>query len=101
MDGTRFDRVSRMLAGGATRRRLLAGIGVVATGGALGLGRTVAAAPSSKAACQKACNAAAKESRRDSCAGLKSKEKNVCLKGVKAERATCRQACHQPEAEAA
>lgn len=38
MDSTRFDSLSKQLATGATRRRAIAGLGVLALGGAAGLG---------------------------------------------------------------
>jgi hypothetical protein len=69
---------------------MLAGIGVAATGALVA--RRALAAPSEDVACKKACNADAKAGRQ-ACAGLKSKEKNACLKAVQAERAACRDLC--------
>ena len=91
MDGTRFDRLTRRLSERSSRRRVLAGVGAVAAGSVLVPG--VEAAPSSKAACMKQCNADAKATRRGTCKTLKSRAKNACLRDVQSTRATCRQAC--------
>ncbi|MDQ3695367.1 MAG: hypothetical protein M3464_17320 [Chloroflexota bacterium] len=91
MDGTRFDRLTKGLGAGASRRRVLAGLGAVTTGALMG--RVVTAAPPAGAVCRRQCNAAAKATRRETCAELKSKEKNTCLKGVKEARAQCREDC--------
>ncbi len=91
MDGTRFDRLTRSLSATASRRRVLAGLGVVAASSLVVT--EVAAAPSNKAACMKQCVADAKATRRGTCKALKSKAKNACLRQVQSDRATCRQAC--------
>ena len=95
MDGNRFDTITRRLTSVASRRQLLAGLGV-ATVGAL-VGREAAAAPSPNATCMKACNTEAKDARKG-CKGPhgkgnNSKNKNACLKTVQQDLATCRSLC--------
>ena len=97
MDRTRFDRLTKSLGAGASRRRVLAGLGAVTTGALVG--RVVTAAPPAGAVCKRECNAAAKATRRETCAELKSKDKNACLKGVKEARAECREGCGTDDGE--
>jgi hypothetical protein len=92
MDGQRFDRVARSLAAATSRRRVLAGLGLAATGSLLAGQAAVEAAPSARATCMKACNAEAK-TERQGCAELKSRAKNTCLRGVQLTRAECRADC--------
>lgn len=99
MDGHQFDRITKSLSTASSRRRVLAGIGLAATGSLLAAQAQVEAAPSPVAACMKQCNAEAKAARRETCAGLKSKPKNTCLRGVQQTRAECHAACHEPEPE--
>jgi hypothetical protein len=82
---------------------VLAGFGLATTGALLGQGAEAAPSPKAKpspiAACMKQCNRTAKETRRNECAGLKSKAKNTCLREVATARAECRRECHAPEPE--
>jgi hypothetical protein len=91
MDETRFDGVVKALATGSTRRRMLAGLGAMATGALVS--RSVTAAPSPKASCHKACNASAKTARA-SCAGLTGTAKNACLKPINATKVACHKTCN-------
>lgn len=96
MDGTRFDRITKGLTITSSRRRVLAGLGAISTGALAARG--VAAAPPPKAVCLRECNATAKDTRRNVCAELKSKDKRDCLKDVKEARAECRETCRATEA---
>ena len=98
MDAGRFDRVTKGLFTGTSRRRVLTGLGGAAA--ALTLRKVMPiAAQSTVAECQQACNAAAKETRQTQCAALKSRAKNACLKQVQAARATCRAECLNDDTE--
>jgi hypothetical protein len=93
MDGKDFDKLSKRLGVGASRRRMLAGLGL-ATAASL-TGRAVMAKPSLVVECKKGCNADAKAARK-ACAlehvpGTDAK--NVCLKEANAARKACRAAC--------
>jgi hypothetical protein len=95
MDVRRFDSLTKGLAIGASRRRVLAGLGGVA---ALALGRAVpmAAQEEGAALCMQTCTTQA-QTCREGCAGLKSRAKNACLKTCKAQFAGCREACVPPD----
>ena len=92
MDETRFDGVIKGLATSSTRRRVLAGLGAMATGALVG--RSVTAAPSPKAACHKTCNASAKTAKKTSCTGLTGTAKNACLKPINATKVACHKTCN-------
>jgi hypothetical protein len=93
MEGKHFDQVVKRLAAGASRRRMLAGLGL-ATAATL-IGRTTLAVPSTVVQCKKACNAAAKEERK-ACADVHEPGtglKNACLKQANVTRKACRADC--------
>jgi hypothetical protein len=93
MEGKHFDQVVKRLAAGASRRRMLAGLGL-ATAATL-IGRTTLAVPSTVVQCKKACNAAAKEDRQ-ACAARHvpgTDAKNACLKEANEARKACRAGC--------
>ena len=93
MEGKQFDQVIKRLAAGASRRRILAGLGLATT--ATLIGRTAMAAPSAVVECKKACNATAKADRK-ACAAVHvptTDAKNICLKEANATRKACRAGC--------
>jgi hypothetical protein len=95
MEGHRFDRLTKRLGVGASRRQVLAGLGLAVSGALLSQGAE--AAPKPEKRCVNRCNRTAQQTRRDDCAELKSKAKNACLRQVAADRAECRRACLAPE----
>jgi hypothetical protein len=97
MDGKHFDQLIKRLGAGASRRRMLAGLGL-ATAATL-IGRAATAKPSTVVECKKACNAAAKADRQE-CAALHeptTDAKNACLKLANVTRKACRAGCTAEE----
>jgi hypothetical protein len=94
MDERRFDRLAKRLSTGLSRRQMLAGLGVAATGTLLG--QSAETAPKPEKRCINRCNRTAQQTRRDECADLRNKPKNACLKQVATDRAECRRACRAP-----
>jgi hypothetical protein len=97
MEGKLFDQVVKRLGTGASRRRMLAGLGLAAA--ATLIGRSATAKPSTVVECKKACNAAAKEDRQ-ACAALHvptTDAKNACLKEANVTRKACRAGCTAEE----
>ena len=58
MDDSRFDLLTRRLSAGASRRRLLAGLGLAAVGTLVGT--SAEGAPSARARCNRVCTRAAR-----------------------------------------
>jgi hypothetical protein len=94
MDDSRFDLLTRRLSAGASRRRLLAGLGL-ATVGTL-LGASAEAAPSARARCNRQCTSTARTARA-ACAELERREKGACLREAARAQHTCKVACRTPE----
>ena len=93
MDGKDFDQVVKRLGAGASRRRVLAGLGL-ATAATL-IGGTATAKPSTLVQCKKDCNTAAKADRQ-ACKARHvpgTNAKNACLKDANVERKSCRAGC--------
>jgi hypothetical protein len=99
MEGKNFDQLIKRLGMGASRRRMLVGLGLATAAGLTG--RAVMAKPSLVVECKKQCNADAKLARK-ACAlehvpGTDAK--NVCLKEANAARKACRAGCTDEEPE--
>jgi hypothetical protein len=93
MEGKHFDQLIKRLGTGASRRRVLAGLGLATAAGLTG--RAVMAKPSTEVQCKKACNDAAKEDRQ-ACKELHvpgTDAKNTCLKQANVTRKACRADC--------
>jgi hypothetical protein len=93
MEGKQFDQVVKRLGAAASRRRMLAGLGL-ATAATL-IGRAATAKPSAVVQCKKACNATAKAARKD-CAAAHvptTDAKNIFLKEANVARKACRADC--------
>jgi hypothetical protein len=99
MHGSRFDRFAADLASGATRRRVLAGLGLAAMASLIG--RAATAQPEEFAACKKQCDATAGEERAACPAqARKSTARRDCRKAVQQRRLECRKVtCAHPEEE--
>jgi hypothetical protein len=99
MEGKHFDQAVKRLGTGASRRRMLAGLGLATT--ATFIGRTAMAVPSTVVQCKKDCNATAKADRQ-ACADVHvpgTGLKNACLKEANEARKACRAACAVEEPE--
>jgi hypothetical protein len=97
MEGKNFDQLIKRLGTGASRRRMLVGLGLATAAGFTG--RAVMAKPSLVVECKKGCNAEAKAARKE-CAHVPGTDvKNVCLKEANAARKACRAACTDEEPE--
>jgi hypothetical protein len=97
MEGKHFDQVVKRLGAGASRRRVLTGLGLAAATSLIG--RTATATPSTVVECKKECNATAKADRQ-ACTALHvptTDAKNACLKEAKVNRKACRADCTAEE----
>ena len=95
MEGRQFDRIAKGLSSGASRRRVLAGLGLAATGSLVSQG--VQAAPSERGQCNRLCTSAAKTARQACREDFEGRAKGNCLREAARAQAECKAECREPD----